>query len=309
MTKFNEYLTGEVVEDYSDGIITRREALRQLGLLGVGAAVATPLLAACGTDPEEAAPPAGGVSSTAPSAPASAGGPPAGPSPLPTEAVTFGGPEGRTLQGAWAAADGTPRGTVLVIHENRGLTDHIRSVAGRLAASGYSALAVDLLSEEGGTAKFTDSAQATAALNAAPDERFVADMKAGVTELLKRVPDAKPGAVGFCFGGGMVWSLLAAGEPRLGAAAPFYGPLPDGADFAGSRGVAVMGVYAELDDRVNASRDAATAALDKAGLTHKITTFPGANHAFFNDTGQRYNPEAAKSAYEQLLDWFGQHLK
>ena len=75
---------------------------------------------------------------------------PAGPSPLPTEAITFDGPDGRKVQGAWAAAD-RAHGAVLVIHENRGLTDHIRSVAGRLAASGYSALAVDLLSEEGGT--------------------------------------------------------------------------------------------------------------------------------------------------------------
>jgi len=63
-------------------------------------------------------------------------------------------------------------------------------------------------------------------LNAAPDTRFVADLKAGVDELLRREPDREPGAVGFCFGGGMVWSLLAAGEPRLAAAAPFYGPLP-----------------------------------------------------------------------------------
>ncbi|GIE95507.1 dienelactone hydrolase family protein [Paractinoplanes rishiriensis] len=305
MTEFQEYLTGEVVEDYADGIITRREALRQLGLLGVGAAVATPLLAACGTEPEstpDAAP--GSATAAGGSSPAV----PAGPSPLPTEAITFAGPEGRTLQAAWAAAAGTPKGSVLVIHENRGLTDHIRSVAGRFAASGYSALAVDLLSAEGGTAKFADSAQATAALNAAPDTRFVADMKAGVGELLRRVPDAKPAAVGFCFGGGMVWSLLAAGEPRLGAAAPFYGPLPDGADFAGSRRVAVLGVYAEQDDRVNASRDAAKAALEKAGVTHQITTFPGAGHAFFNDTGQRYNPAAASSAYDQLLDWFGRHL-
>ena len=94
-----------------------------------------------------AAPAAGGTAAT-----------PAGPSARPTEAITFAGPDGRTLQGAWAAAD-RPRGSVLVIHENRGLTDHIRSVAGRLAASGYSALAVDLLSEEGGTASFADQAQ------------------------------------------------------------------------------------------------------------------------------------------------------
>ena len=136
----------------------------------------------------------------------------------------------------------------------------------------------------------------------------MADMKAGIDELERRTPEAKVGAVGFCFGGGMVWTLLASGEPRLAAAAPFYGPLPDGADFAGSPNAAVLGVYGEQDERVNASRDAAKLALEKAGLTHEIVTFPGAGHGFFNDTGQRYNPTAAASAYEQLTEWFGSHL-
>jgi carboxymethylenebutenolidase len=297
MTKISEYLSEEVVEDYADGIIGRREALRRLTLLGVGVAVAVPMLAAC--DATKSANPA-------PTKPAGSSAP-AGPTALPAEAVTFAGPDGRRLQGAWAAA-ATPRGTVLVVHENRGLTDHIKSVAGRLAASGYSALAVDLLSEEGGTAKFTDPAQATAALNAVAPSRFVADMKAGVGELLRRVPGKKAGAVGFCFGGGMVWSLLAAGEPRLAAAAPFYGPLPDNADFSGSKNAAVLGVYAELDSRVNASRDAARSALEKAGLTHEIITFSGADHAFFNDTGQRYDAGAAAAAYAKLTGWFETHL-
>jgi carboxymethylenebutenolidase len=299
MTDINAYLTGEVVVDYADGLINRREALRRLSLLGVSAAVAAPLLAACD---------AGGTGPSAPSTPAPSATGPAGPPARPTQAITFPGPAGRTLQGSWAAA-ATPRGSVLVIHENRGLNDHIRSVAGRLAASGFSALAIDLLSEEGGSGTFSDPAQATAALNAAPPERFVADLRAGVDELLRRVAGRKPGVVGFCFGGGMVWSLLAAGEPRLGAAAPFYGPLPTGADLSGSRGVAVLAIYGELDSRVNATRDAATAALDKAGLPHEVVTYPGADHAFFNDTGARYNPGAAASAYEKLIDWFGAHLR
>jgi carboxymethylenebutenolidase len=298
MTQFNEYLTSEVVEDYSDGIISRRDALHRLGLLGIAAGVALPLLAACDAAGQE------GASAPTPSA---AGGSPAGPAPLPTEDISFDGPESRTLLAAWAAAD-DPAGAVLVVHENRGLTDHIRSVAGRLAASGYSALAIDLLSEEGGTGSFADEGEVSAALNNVPDGRFVADMKAAIDELERRTPDAKIGAVGFCFGGGMVWTLLASGEPRLAAAAPFYGPLPEGADFAGSPNAAVLGVYGEQDERVNASRDAAKLALEKAELTHEIVTFPGAGHAFFNDTGQRYNPSAANSAYQQLTEWFGTHL-
>jgi carboxymethylenebutenolidase len=257
------------------------------------------MLAACDSEKESGAP--APAPSTSPS-----GSAPAGPAPLTTEAVTFAGPEGRTLQGAWAAA-ADPRGTVLVIHENRGLTDHIRSVAGRFAASGYSALAIDLLSEEGGTAKFTDPAQATAALNAAPPARFMADLKAGVGELQRRVAGKKTAAIGFCFGGGMVWSLLASGEPRLAAAAPFYGPFPSGGDLAGSKGVAVLGVYAGLDERVNASRETARAALQKAGNPHEIATYDGANHAFFNDTGQRYDAAAAAAVYQKVLDWFGRY--
>lgn len=299
MPGINEYLTSEVVVDYADGLINRREALRRLTMLGVSVAVAGTMLAACGS-------PGGSTPAPSGSGPAPAGSAPAGPSPLPTQAVTFPGPRG-TLQGAWAAA-AEPRGSVLVIHENRGLTDHIRSVAGRLAASGYSALAVDLLSEEGGTATFTDPAQATAALSAAAPTRFVPDLRAGLDELLRRVPAKSPAAMGFCFGGGMVWQLLAAGEPRLRAAVPFYGPLPDGADLSGSKQAAVLGIYAEDDARVNASRDAARAALEKAGLKHEIVTYPGVNHAFFNDTGQRYAPAAAAQAYQRVLDWFAANL-
>jgi carboxymethylenebutenolidase len=268
-------------------------------MLGVATALALPLLAACDDAAQDGAAP--------PATPSPAGSAPAGPSPLPTESVTFDGPDGREVRGAWSAAE-SPQGAVLVVHENRGLTDHIRSVAGRLAASGYSALAVDLLSEEGGTGSFQDEAEVSAALNNVSDERFVADMKAAVSELGRRTSGAKIGAVGFCFGGGMVWSLLASGEPRLAAAAPFYGPLPEGADFTGSPNAAVLGVYGEQDERVNATRDAAAKALEAAGLTHEIMTFPNAGHAFFNDTGARYNASAASAAYEKLLAWFGTHL-
>nr|BFE63777.1 dienelactone hydrolase family protein [Dactylosporangium thailandense] len=286
----NDYLTSEVVVDYADGLINRREALRRLSLLGVGAALATSMLAAC-TDPA----PAPGASA---SAPVSA----AGPAPLPAEPITFDG-----LQAAWAAAP-NPRGAVLVIHENRGLTDHIRSVAGRLAASGFSALALDLLSEEGGTSRFTDPAQATAALNAADPARFIRDMRSALDELHRRAPAARLAAMGFCFGGGEVWQLLAAGEPRLAAAAPFYGPFPDGATLTGSKQAAVLGIYGELDTRVNATRGAAEAALSAAGMTHELVTFPGANHAFFNDTGERYDAAAASEAYTRLIQWFTEHL-
>jgi carboxymethylenebutenolidase len=196
---------------------------------------------------------------------------------------------------------------VLVIHENRGLNNSIRTIAGRLAASGYSALAIDLLSEEGGTGSFDDEFEAMAALGAAPPARLVADLKAGVTELRRRLPGKKVAATGFCFGGGMVWRLLTSKETRLAAAVPFYGPYPDGGSLRGARG-AVLGIYAELDSRVNASRPVARAALRAAGLKHELVTYKNVDHAFFNPTGARYDPTAAAMAYRRLLAWFGTYV-
>ncbi len=142
-----------------------------------------------------------------------------------------------------------------------------------------------------------------AALGQIPPERFVADMKAAVTELDRRVKQKKLAAIGFCFGGAMVWNLLTSRERRLSAAAPFYGPFPEGGSFKGSR-AAVLGVYGGLDARVNASQPAAKAALEAARLKHEILTFSEADHAFFNDTGARFNPHAAAEAWRRTLNWF-----
>src|SRR5262245_33871709 len=158
MTELQRYLAEEIAEDHADGIITRREALRRLGLLGLSATASATFLAAFVRE-------ASGARSVRRSA---AGAAAAGPAPLDTTPITFRGPRGRKLMGAWAAAR-EPRGGVLVIHENRGLNDHTRSVAGRLAASGYSALAIDLLSEEGGTGRFPDEDAARGALGNVPE--------------------------------------------------------------------------------------------------------------------------------------------
>lgn len=299
MTEFQRYLAEEIAEDHADGHVSRREALRRLGLLGLtGAAAASLLAGAVATDAKALVRAASSGGSAAVAAAEVAA--------LPTREITFRGPGGRRLIGAWASAR-QARGGVLVIHENRGLTDSIRAVAGRLAASGYSALAIDLLSAEGGTKSFADEFEAMAALGAVAPSRFVADLKAGVTELRRRVPGKKVAATGFCFGGGMTWLLLASREPRLAAAVPFYGPFPDAGNLAGSN-AAVLGVYAELDARVNASRAQARAALRKAGLKHAIATFPGVDHAFFNPTSSRHDPAAAAAAYRRMLSWFGTHL-
>ena len=302
MTEIQRYLAEEIAEDHADGLVSRREALRRLGLLGLGGGAAVSLLAGAMASQARAA----ATAAARPRATSRLRAPEVDTAALQTRDITFRGPRERTLIGAWAPAR-RARGGVLVIHENRGLTDSIRTIAGRLAASGYSSLAIDLLSEEGGTKSFADEFEAMAALGAVAPSRFVADMKAGVTELRRRLPGRKVAAIGFCFGGGMTWLLLASREPRLSAAVPFYGPFPENGTLAGSK-AAVLAIYAELDSRVNASRGAARAALRKAGLRHQIVTFPDVDHAFFNPTGSRYDAAAAAAAYRRMLGWFDRYV-
>jgi len=299
-----DYLVGEVAEDFADGLLPRREALRRLGLLGLGISSASLLLAACagGETPSGPPAPAGSAPAVAPAQP-----PGRGPGVGRGADVRFSGPSGE-LRGAWAGpSTGTPKGALLVVHENRGLTEHFYDVVGRFAGAGYAALCVDLLSAQGGTAALTDPAQAPTALADAPAAELVAALRAGIDELGRRAPGAKVGAVGFCFGGGMVWQLLAAGESRLAAAVPFYGPAPEQPDFSHAK-AAVLAIYGALDARVDATEPRAEAALRYAGLPHRILTLPGADHAFFNDTGPRYRPDTAQIAWTATLDWFGKYL-
>jgi carboxymethylenebutenolidase len=294
---FRPYLIEEITRDCAAGAVTRREALRRLGLLGVSGATAASLLAAV-SDVAGAStlPPTDTAPDTAPGSTAA----------LPEgEEIVFPGPDGDLL-GVYSAAD-EPQGAVLVIHENRGLTPHIRTIPPRLAADGYSALAIDLLSAEGGTENLSEG-DAQAALGNASPERIVADLRAGLDELERRAPGTDLAVIGFCMGGAMTWLLLDAGDERIRAAVPFYGPLPDDADFSGSPNAAVLGIYAELDDFVNPTMEAAGAALEAAGLEHELRTFDGVDHAFFNDTGRNYDADAAAEAYSAMLDWFASHL-
>ena len=188
MEPLARYIAEEIATDHVDGLLSRREALRRLALMGVGTAAATALIAACSQ--KRPASPATPTPTTAAA--------PAGPAPgMDTartgEAVTWAGPRG-DLQGYWAPAQ-TVRGEVLVIHENKGLNDWVRSVAARLAGVGYSALAIDLLSQECGSAVFTYPAEATAALAAAPPERFIADLRSGLDEVARRSPGHDLGVV------------------------------------------------------------------------------------------------------------------
>lgn len=111
---------------------------------------------------------------------------------------------------------------------------------------------------------------------------------------------------GYCFGGGITWRM-ATTLPGLKAAVPFYGPAPD-LDQVPDIKAAVLGVYAEQDERINAGKDALEQALIEAGITHQMNVYPGVNHAFHNDTGGRYVEEQATQAWQDTLAWFEEHL-
>ena len=299
MDHFQEYLATEVALDHAHGQLTRREALRRLGMMGVSLSAAAALLAACGDDADEETTGAAQATTTAAPAATTATTRPAT-TPVTPQDITYPGPNG-TLMGAYAAAS-SPRGAVVVVHENRGLVDTTKAVAGRLAGDGYSALAVDLLSEEGGTAR-VPSAEISSTLTDAGPARIRPDLRATIDELVKRNPSAKVGMIGFCFGGAVVWDFLTQEEPRLLAAAPFYGTVP--ADVTFRTKAAVFGVYGETDNRVNATRDAAKAALERAGVPHEVKTYQGVGHAFYNNVE---SPQS-RQAYSDVLDWYGRYLR
>jgi len=217
----------------------------------------------------------------------------------------------QTLTGGYKAYVAEPRtrslkATVLVVHENRGLNDHIRDVARRVALAGYRAVAPDMLSPSGGTPANEDAARD--AIGKLDLGKSVADAVAIVDELAKSSRGGKVGAVGFCWGGGFVNRLAVAAGGKLAAAIPYYGPAPDPAE-APKVEAAMEFHNAGLDERVNAASFPWIAALRSAGKTVKFFLYDGVNHAFNNDTSaERYNKPAADLAWKRTLAFFEQHL-
>jgi carboxymethylenebutenolidase len=216
---------------------------------------------------------------------------------------------GRTMKGYQAEPRNPagPLGSVLVIHENRGLNAYAEDVARRLAVAGYRAVAADFLSPVGGTPADQDAARE--AIGKLDLGATAADAVATL-RLLKSLPgsNGKAGAVGFCWGGGMVNRVaLAAGEV-LDAGVSFYGPAPDPA-LAPQIRAPLQLHYAELDERVNKTGFPWRDALAAAGKTIDAHVYPKVNHAFHNDTSaERYDAAAAKLAWQRTLDFFGRYV-
>ncbi|GIL01035.1 MAG: carboxymethylenebutenolidase [Alphaproteobacteria bacterium] len=203
------------------------------------------------------------------------------------------------------AAEG-PMPAVIVIHENRGLNEHIRDVARRVALEGFVALAPDFLSPAGGTPDDEDRArEMIGQLDAAQTRQNAA---AAVTYLMERDDTTgKVGAVGFCWGGGLA-NDLAAASPELAAAVPYYGRQAN-LDEVPNIQAALMLHYAGLDERINAGIDAYRAALEAHGKEFEIHVYEGANHAFNNDTSEaRYHKEAAELAWSRTIAFFKDKL-
>ncbi|MBM4406463.1 MAG: dienelactone hydrolase family protein [Chloroflexi bacterium] len=340
MGYMGRYIAEENAEAYKEGHITYKELIRRLTLLTGSLAAGVALAVTMGCTSDDASAPTSAPTATSAPQPTNTTAPTLAPTataapsptatrpPAPTTAPSTGAvsvsPNDPAIEAgavSFKNADVTLLGylarpkaagqypAVLVIHENRGMLDHFQDVARRFAKEGYVALALDLVSREGGTANVTDAARIQAALGNANTARLVEDMNGGVKYLqsLSYVRADRVGAMGFCFGGGMVW-LLCARNPDIKAAAPFYGSGPPAGEVANIR-AAVLGVYGGTDARINAGIPQLETALKDGGKTYKMNVYQGAGHAFFNDTGGAYNPTAAATAWKDTLDWFRQYLR
>jgi carboxymethylenebutenolidase len=195
---------------------------------------------------------------------------------------------------------------VIVIHENRGLNPHIRDVTRRMALEGFVALAPDFLSPNGGTPANEDEARAmfqsldmaAAVANGEATRSFLAGHEK---------TNGKVGAIGFCWGGGMV-NRMAVASPELGAGVAYYGSQVPAEQVPAIK-APLMLHYASLDERINAGIDAYKAALDANGKTYELHMYEGVNHAFNNDTSAaRYDKAAADLAWTRTVEFLKKNL-
>lgn len=221
--------------------------------------------------------------------------------------VVYGGSSGEMKGYLVRPKDETgPLGSVIVIHENRGLNPHIRDVARRMALEGFIALAPDFLSPSGGTPDDEDKARDM--IGKLDPAVTVADAEASL-QFLAGLDGAngKVGAIGFCWGGGLV-NRLATKSPELKAAVAYYGAQPPAKDVPAIK-AALLLHYAGLDERINAGIDAYRKALEENGKTFEIHIYDGVNHAFNNDTSAaRYDKAAADLAWQRTVAFLKKNI-
>jgi len=204
-------------------------------------------------------------------------------------------------------ASGGKQPGVLVIHENRGLNPYIEDVARRLAVANFVAFAPDGLTSVGGYPG--DEEKAAAEFRTVDGKKMFEDFVASA-EWLKSRPECtgKIGAVGFCFGGGVVNNLAVRLGSDLSAGVPFYGAQPKAEDAAKIKAPLLLH-YASLDDRITGGWPAWETALKANHVNYEGFVYQGANHGFHNDTTPRYDEANAKLAWQRTIDFFNKNLR
>lgn len=276
----------ELYEEYRNGNVSRREFMKKLALFTGGTAAAVVILPGCN-----------GASARSKRSETMQ---------LINEFITYPGATGdmRAYLSMPEGKDKLPG--VIVIHENRGLVPHIQDVNRRMAMEGFISLAPDALSPLGGTPE--DENKGREMIGQLNREETVENFVAAV-QYLKTHPRStgKVGCTGFCWGGAMT-NQVAVNSPDLNAAAPYYGSTPAPEDVPKIK-AKVMAHYAGDDERINSGIPAFEEALKQAGIEYQIFIYEGTQHAFNNDTSQRYNKEAADLAWKRTTDFFRDNLK
>jgi carboxymethylenebutenolidase len=278
----------DLYEKYARGAMDRREFLGKLAAVAGGAAAAAALLPALEGNPA--------ASQIVPKDDPR----------LETGYIEYRGETGKMRAYSARPKDAGKLAGVIVIHENRGLNPHTEDIARRVALEGFQAIAPDALSPFGGTPENPDEARPLFQKldREANTKNFVA-----AVEYLKTRPEAtgKVACMGFCWGGG-VTNQVAVNAPDLTVAIPFYGSQPAPEDVPKIK-AAMLLHYAGNDERIDAGIPAFEEALKKAGVQYKIYMYEGAGHAFMNDTGARYDKEAAELAWTRTVVFLREELK
>lgn len=291
----------QLVRSFQVGELTRRDFLKRATAAIGSAAAANMLLAACAANPNPNAPP---VVEDAPAEAAPAGNDAV--EGLVTEDVTYEDSDGEQLMGYLARPAGEEaRPAIIVIQEWWGLNEHIKDVARRFAQEGYVALAPDLY--HGQVA--TEPDEARKLVMELDMAEAVSEIQRGIDYLQAQPYVAGPGVgvVGFCMGGGLTLQTALA-EEDFGAGVVFYGS-PLAPEQAGNVNGPILGLYGAEDNGIPVDAvEAMQAGFDEAGVEHEVHIYEGAAHAFFNDTRDSYNAEAAADAWPRTLEWFETHL-
>jgi carboxymethylenebutenolidase len=289
----------QLVHLYVDGAISRRDLVRRVARRTGGTAAAIAALSGYADLKAEPTPVPPGVRAAADDPDIDA------------RDVTFAGAAGQLFGYlALPRIPATPQlPGVLVVHENRGLVEHIKDVTRRAARAGFVAFSVDLLSRQGGVGQFADAAAQAAAYSRTVQWERIQDLVSGL-DYLKFHPTARfdrIGIVGFCAGGTNVWDFIVS-VPETAAAVPFYGAPPVADDLAKIQ-TPVLGIYAERDRSFTQRMLSAATTLSQLQKPHGLMIYEGVGHAFHNDTGPNYAADAATDAWARAMGFFNKYLR